>query len=117
MIKFTNITSALKLKGINLNKAARLTLIAALLIIAFSFFYRLVIFSYQNQNPVTACLLKAKQRYDQQWMTTCLSLYNKQVIQRYGADKLCASMAAEHADPIIGNYHSQLDACLTRYPQ
>ena len=114
MLNLANISNTLK--GANLNKTVKITAIAALLIMAFSFFYRLVIFPSQNQKTLGACLLKAKKNYDEQWTTTCLSLFSAELIKKYGKDKLCASMAAENADPIEQNYQRQIDDCLNRYP-
>jgi hypothetical protein len=91
--------------------------IIVLLLVALAFFSVFILFPYQRQKSLVDCLFKARKDYYDQWNTTCLSLYSKQVIQRYGADKLCASMAAGYADPIIANYHSQIDDCLNRFPQ
>ena len=114
MLNLQNISNTLK--GANLNKTVKIICIAALLIMACSFFYRLVIFPYQNQKTLGACVLKAKMNYDEQWMTTCLSLFSEPLIKEYGKDKLCESMAAENADPIEHNYQRQIDDCLNRYP-
>ena len=114
MLNLTNISNIFK--RTSLNKIVKITFIVTLLIMAFSFFYRLVIFPSQNQKTLGACLLKAKKNYDEQWTTTCLSLFSAELIKKYGKDKLCASMAAENADPIEQNYQRQIDDCLNRYP-
>lgn len=105
------------LKRANLNKVVMITGIAALLIIACSIFYSLVIFPYQNQRNLGACVLKAKMNYHEQWTAVCLSLFDAELIKEYGEDKLCESMAAQNADPIQQNYQRQIDNCLNRYPQ
>jgi hypothetical protein len=114
MLNLSNISNTLK--RANPNKTLKITAIAALLIIAFSFFYRRVVFPYQNKETLGACVLKAKKNYDEQWTTTCLSLFNAELIKKYGEDKLCASMTAESAGPIDQNYQRQIDDCLNRYP-
>ena len=104
------------LKRANLNKVVMITGIAALLIMAGFCFYSRVVFPYQNKETLGACVLKAKGNYDQQWTTTCLSLYSAELIKQYGKDKLCESMTAEEADPIEQNYQRQIDDCVNRYP-
>ena len=104
------------LKRAKITKTVKITLIAALLIMAGFCFYSRVVFPYQNKETLGACVLKAKGNYDQQWTTTCLSLFNAELIKEHGEDKLCASMTAESAGPIDQNYQRQIDDCLNRYP-
>ena len=114
MLNLSNISNTLK--RANINKTVKITFIAALLIIACSFFYSRVVFPYQNKETLGACVLKAKTNYDEQWTTICLSLYSAEFIKEHGKDKLCESMAAEYADPIDQNYQRQIYDCLNRYP-
>ncbi len=114
MLNLSNISNTFK--RITLNKTVQITCIAALLIIVLYFFCSLVIFPQQNQKNLGACVLNAKKNYDEQWMTTCLSLFSPELIKEYGQDKLCESMTAEDADPIEQNYQKQIDDCLNRYP-
>jgi hypothetical protein len=102
-------------KRAKITKTVKITVIAALLIMALSVFYSRVVFPYQNKETLGACVLKAKGNYDQQWTTTCLSLYGAELIKQYGKDKLCESMTAESAEPIEQNYQRQIDDCVNRY--
>jgi len=99
------------------NNAVRLIFVIALLIIAFSLFYGLVVLPYQKQNSLGACLLKAKEGYNEKWTSTCLSLFSEEVIKEYSYDELCGSMAAQYADPIQQEYYTQIDDCLDKHPQ
>ncbi len=88
-----------------------------LLIIAFSFLYRFVIFPHENQKTLGACLIKVKEVYNEKWTSTCLSLYSEEVIKEYSYDELCGSMAAQYADPIQQEYYTHIDECLDKHQQ
>ena len=101
----------------NINNAVKPVFLISLLIIAFSVLFNLVIFPYLSRKNLGACLLKAKEVYNEKWTTTCLSLYSEEVIKEHTYDERCGGMAALYADPIQKEYQEQKDDCLSRYPQ
>jgi len=96
-------------------KTIKLTIIIGMLIISFSVLYYLVIWPEQKEKALENCLLEAKQKYDEKWITTCHSLFSEQVIQQYSDEELCKSLAAEHADPIIEYYQTVKNDCFRQY--
>jgi len=96
-------------------KTIKLIIIIGILIVSFFVLYYLVIWPEQNEKALENCLLEAKQKYDEQWITICHLLFSEQVIQQHSDQELCKSLAAEYADPIIEYYQALKNDCFRQY--
>ena len=98
-----------------MDKVTKSIIIIMVLIIGLFLLYYFFIFPYQNKRGLENCLLEAKQKYDEQWITTCHLLFSEQVIQEHSDEELCQSLAAEYADPIIEYYQILKNDCFRQY--
>lgn len=104
-----------EIKKLNLDKAVKVSLIVGVLIISFSVLYYLVILPNQNKKELEKCLSEAKQKFEEEWMINCHSIYGEKLIQEH--DDLCESLPADFAEDIKAYYQRAKNDCFRQSPK